>query len=676
MSCWSQKKFSEYEFDEQNFDVEENSKWKPPQSHKKKSRFTDSSVDNYTFLHAFAGGMESEGKKPKSVIVLEVDEAVKERISRSDAALQSSSSIYNVNSLSRSRCPDVGTSYPVESFINPVPVKAATDKKDSCRTQQLNMDDDIVSISDDDTDSSSTMSSNDLADAEGSSGERMLEHDTTSPDTESCVVLYPKFVTYGKNCYRKAQLTFYSSVISLSVTEEGAKGCLTFEWKTLDLISIESQWLDRFVTAEGCLRIKDPKLASSDQKSGILEVTFTISDPHWTNTQDRIKVLDEQYKEKWDVDLDSYESFEDIVYLEGECGSISISKSDFQLLLPEKFINDTIVDFYIEYLKMIKPADARVHFFNSFFFRKLEDLDENQSQSFDPEAAFQRVRKWTKKVNIFQKDYIFIPVNFRLHWSLIVVCHPGEVTNFADEELASSLKVPCILHMDSIRGSHRGLESRIKSYLLEEWKERNTDAAEDISTKFMNLRYLRLEVPQQQNSYDCALFMLHYMELFVKQPPIDFNPLTSFISKDWFHPIEASLKRARIKRLIFELAKSNAESPRPNGKSSYELKDEDEEEADVGILHETRNSKEIYFENLCDSVPRMVTPLRSEPYDSPIMVTPLRSEPYFDCDMDIQEIQSDCEVSPDRADNGGSFFAENDRKHGQLVTYDPSINVL
>lgn len=137
------------------------------------------------------------------------------------------------------------------------------------------------------------------------------------------------------------------------------------------------------------------------------------------------------------------------------------------------------------------------------------------------------------------------------------------------------------------------------------------------------------------------------------------------------------MKRARIKRLIFELAKSNAESPRRNGKSSYELKDEDEEEADVEILHETRNSKEIYFENLCDSVPRMVTPLRSEPYDSrPIMVTPLRSEPYFDCDMDIQEIQSDCEVSPDRADNGGSFFAENDRKHGQLVTYDPSINVL
>ncbi|XP_071713900.1 probable ubiquitin-like-specific protease 2B isoform X2 [Rutidosis leptorrhynchoides] len=515
------------------------------------------------------------------------------------------------------------------------------------------------------------MSSNDLADTEGAYGERTLEHDDNSHDMGSCVVLYPNYVTYGQNRYRKAQLTFYNSIITLSVTEEGAKGSLNFEWKTVDLISIESRWLDPSVTAEGCLRIKpeNPNVATSEQKSGLFEVTFTVSDPHWTNTEDRIKVLDEQYKEKWDVDLDSYDSFQDIMYLEGDSGSISISKSDFQLLEPEKFINDTIVDFYIEYLKKIKPADARVHFFNSFFFRKLEDLDENRSQSFDANAAFQRVRKWTKKVNVFQTDYIFIPVNFRLHWSLIVICHPGEITNFKDEELANSLKVPCILHMDSIRGSHRGVETRIKHYLFEEWKERNSDASEDISTKFMSLRYLRLEVPQQQNCYDCALFMLHYMERFVKQLPINFNPETNFISKDWFLPIEASLKRARIKRLIFELAKSSTELPRHNDKSAYELKDvdEDEEEADIEILN-CNNTKESCFENVCESPPLMVSPLRSEPYDSPIMVTPLRSEPYFDCDMDIDvatasvhEIQSDC---------------ENDREHGQLVVYDPSINIL
>lgn len=70
-----------------------------------------------------------------------------------------------------------------------------------------------------------------------------------------------------------------------------------------------------------------------------------------------------------------------------------------------------------------------------------------------------------------------------LHWSLVVICHPGEVTCFKgkifptsryfmvyldilhlfllllDEEIKESAKVPCILHMDSLKGSHKGLRN-------------------------------------------------------------------------------------------------------------------------------------------------------------------------------------------------------------------------
>jgi len=33
------------------------------------------------------------------------------------------------------------------------------------------------------------------------------------------------------------------------------------------------------------------------------------------------------------------------------------------------------------------------------------------------------------------------------------------------------------------------------------------------------------QVPQQKNSFDCGLFLLHYLELFLAQVPFDFNPL-------------------------------------------------------------------------------------------------------------------------------------------------------
>ncbi|GJS19899.1 probable ubiquitin-like-specific protease 2B isoform X1 [Tanacetum coccineum] len=628
----SSKKFESFVFDESA--EEEDTRWKSPSFKKKlKSKFNYSPVDNYTFLEA---GSVSKGKKARNetVIVDDADDTAKERIVRSDTALQSSSSDHTSKNLSKSSCHDPCTSYAQESKNASSSQKTATDRKEPDRSQKFRLtQSELVSIiSDDDDDNLSRMSSNDFAEAAGSSGDPIPGQDKISSHE------------------MVAKLSFFCNFGRLYVSEKaGARDSLILEWKTADIISIESRWSDTSETANICIRIKSeqPKVVTSGQNSGILEIEFSVCEPDLVSTQDKIKSLDAQYMEKWDVDLDSYESFEGITYLEGECDSILISKRDFQLLQPEKFINDTIVDFYVE---------------------KLADFDENRSQSIDAKGAFQRVRKWTKKLNIFQMDYIFIPVNFRLHWSLIVICHPGEVVNFADDELESSLKVPCILHLDSIKGSHRGLENCIRCYLWEEWKERNNDTAEDRFTKFKNLRFLRVEAPQQQNSYDCALFMLHYMELFVKQAPIYFSPLNNFIDKDWFYPIEASLKRARIKRMIFELAKTNVQhgsSPGCNGKSSYELKDEDEDddEADVEILLETCNTKETNCENTSRD-------------DAPIMVEPLRSEPVNDDGMDInymdnnineEGVQSHCEEFSGSGDN------EQDLK--QMVLYDPSIDV-
>lgn len=67
------------------------------------------------------------------------------------------------------------------------------------------------------------------------------------------------------------------------------------------------------------------------------------------------------------------------------------------------------------YLKnKIPPEDRhKFHFFNSFFFQKLADLGKDLGSTSQGSAAFQRIRKWTRKVNLFEKDYIFIPINFK-----------------------------------------------------------------------------------------------------------------------------------------------------------------------------------------------------------------------------------------------------------------------
>ncbi|KAF5462003.1 hypothetical protein F2P56_018050 [Juglans regia] len=410
------------------------------------------------------------------------------------------------------------------------------------------------------------------------------------------VVLCLDYVIYRDIYCTAALLTFSHNCIKISGSNpHGSEDIFDFEWGIDDLVDIRCQWMERVETV--FIEIRRIVEDADQRISGIEELKMAVVDPNWSHKQQVITSLNMKYSAVWDVMVDTDlgiagddlrvqshyfpnfdESFEEVVYPKGDSDAVSISKRDVDLLQPETFINDTIIDFYIKYLKnQIQPEDKhRFHFFNSFFFRKLADMDKDPTSASDGRAAFLRVRKWTRKVNIFEKDYIFIPINFNLHWSLIVICHPGEVARLKDDNLEKSPKVPCILHMDSIKGSHTGIKNLVQSYLWEEWNERQKETQEDISSKFLNLRFVSLELPQQENSFDCGLFLLHYLELFLTEVPVNFSPFkiiksSKFLNANWFSPAEASLKRTLIQRLIYDILKSR--SPEV---SSAACSDEDE----------------------------------------------------------------------------------------------------
>ncbi|KAL4036656.1 hypothetical protein IC575_000220 [Cucumis melo] len=102
--------------------------------------------------------------------------------------------------------------------------------------------------------------------------------------------------------------------------------------------------------------------------------------------------------------------------------------------------------------------------------------------------------------------------------------------------------------MDSIKGSHRGLKSLFQSYLCEEWKERygDGDDDEDISAVFLTLPFIPLELPQQENSFDCGLFLLHYVELFLEGAPVNFSPLKILKLSNFVGPLSFYLIKLQI----------------------------------------------------------------------------------------------------------------------------------
>ncbi|XP_020962164.1 probable ubiquitin-like-specific protease 2B [Arachis ipaensis] len=378
-------------------------------------------------------------------------------------------------------------------------------------------------------------------------------------DANMEVVLHPDYVIYQDNYYMGPKLTFSHYCIKINVSTTCIKqGAIELEWPVDDLVDIKCKSFQSSATIVLKLRVISCKATESNQAnnttSGIEELEIAVVDSNWSLRHKQITSLNMKYSDIWKIvlhcsmDIEGNENysedprsyfpnfvqpFDEVIYPKGDPDAVSLSKRDVDLLRPDTFVNDTIIDFYIQYLKsQIQDEEkSRYHFFNSFFFRKLADMDKNPASASDGKAAFLRVRKWTRKVKLFEKDYIFIPVNFNLHWSLIVICHPGEVVNFNDKERDKSLKVPCILHMDSIKGSHNGLKNLVQSYLWEEWKERHAATLEeDLESRFLNMRFLSLALPQQENSYDCGLFLLHYLELFLSEAPSNFNPfkLTKF----------------------------------------------------------------------------------------------------------------------------------------------------
>lgn len=116
-------------------------------------------------------------------------------------------------------------------------------------------------------------------------------------------------------------------------------------------------------------------------------------------------------------------------------GGLCIRMEDYVCLTKESYLNDIIIDFYLLWLRNTLIPEAqreRTHIFSTFFYKRLTTLtrpaDMKQTAA---QKRHARVQKWTKLVDIFDKDFIIVPINEQSHWFLAIICFPclkGPVT--------------------------------------------------------------------------------------------------------------------------------------------------------------------------------------------------------------------------------------------------------
>ncbi|KAK4359006.1 hypothetical protein RND71_021235 [Anisodus tanguticus] len=417
------------------------------------------------------------------------------------------------------------------------------------------------------------------------------------------IVFCPDYLYYGGTSYSVTDttVTFSSNCVEIkgsTMNENSGTFCIRFEVE--DIFQIQPRLSGRFDVAVFKIHVNKRSTTQGENAhetsvlnvKGIEEVEFAVNDFDLFEKCEAIQSLD-GYKAVWNYHNEneewrenshgetsnqqpkkyfpSYgEPLEEVIYPKGDPDAVCISKRDFDLLAPDTFVNDTIIDFYIKYLKDGIPPEKRqqYHFFNCFFFRKLADMDKDPSSAFDGHAAFLRVRKWTRKVALFDKDFVFIPVNY--------------------------------------------------NYLCEEWRERTKETSDVVSSNFQNLRFLSLELPQQQNLSDCGLFLLHYVESFLEEDPAGISPYriknyhNEFLSTNWFQPHEPSIKRSAIQRLISNLLQnlSLENSPSCASNSCYPeggLKTSNDDENAVELVTEPLGSSKS-SENLPHSQANEINP--------------------------------------------------------------------
>eukprot|EP00871_Galdieria_phlegrea_P002835 jgi/Galph1/3552/GphlegSOOS_G2229.1 len=259
------------------------------------------------------------------------------------------------------------------------------------------------------------------------------------------------------------------------------------------------------------------------------------------------------------VSLDSLQYKKDVilVFPWGERGYVSVTKEDLKLLEPQGMLNDNLVDFMIKYIEIyLIPHHLRgsVHIFNSFFFTRLQSLTDKFTL-----RDMESLSRWTAGVNILKQKFLFIPMCIHHHWTLAVICNPGNIMSW-NVTTSDPKDRPCICYFDSLHKCNlsRGNQTLLRTYLEMEWKRtRQNVTIEKFQQKiYQDLVIWNVSAPQQQNEFDCGLFMLYYIMQFLQCPPNGgvFSSRKELNLEHWFSEQDIYAFREKMKQLILELA--------------------------------------------------------------------------------------------------------------------------
>ncbi|KAF9341388.1 hypothetical protein BGZ91_008892 [Linnemannia elongata] len=222
--------------------------------------------------------------------------------------------------------------------------------------------------------------------------------------------------------------------------------------------------------------------------------------------------------------------------------SIAVHIEDLARLFESDFLNDILIEFGLKYIyegleKRNPELAKRTYIFNSFFYQRLIDKPAAGMSAYDA------VKSWTNKIDLFAMDFIVVPICEKAHWYLAIITYPGLLlkedsddqswTNSNESSIAASpmpspardstsgspagspVLTSVTESMDSLAGSTKDL-LRIKG---EHGIDQDApDKTESATGRPKRIPRSIVPPPKQHNMSDCGLYLLHFAEVFLKSP--------------------------------------------------------------------------------------------------------------------------------------------------------------
>lgn len=188
-----------------------------------------------------------------------------------------------------------------------------------------------------------------------------------------------------------------------------------------------------------------------------------------------------------------------------EASNIEVSREKIRCLRPSGWLNDEVINLYLELLKERGKREPKrflkCHFFNTFFYKKLAC----GKTGYDYKA----VKRWTtsRKLGyaLIECDKIFVPVHQNVHWCLAII----------------NMKTKTIQYLDSLGGNDPRVPRMLAKYIVDEVKDKSNKEI-DISS-WADEESVDYYIPLQQNGWDCGMFMLKYIDFHCRGDSLSFS---------------------------------------------------------------------------------------------------------------------------------------------------------